>query len=332
MAELSDKYIDDETGKVQLDMEIEGRSGELDFDTLRTGGIIKQRQKDLFTVRLMCPGGRVTLDKLEKTLEVARNYGKDYVHISVRQSVEIPYVDFHDLKKVWEKLAEADQKIASCGPRVRVPTACAGCEYNLNGLTDTQKMAGEVNERFFAKKSLPHKFKICFSGCPIDCTRSNEHDLGFQGAVKPAWFEEECIGCGICAEACREGAIENDPDGRPVFYPEKCLYCGDCIRNCPTDSWRAEKTGWTVRCGGKHGRHPVNGAKIAEFVPDEMVHRIIDSTIQWYAREGVQKGRVRLADILLEPEKWASLLSELKPLLGETAVERPPPARNEIHF
>ena len=104
--------------KVEAELE-KGKKEVFDLDQLKSGGYIRQRQKDLFTVRLRCPGGRVPLKKLKKIAEVAPKYSKkDYVHISVRQSIEIPYVDYKDFAKLAEELKEVDQKVASCGPRV----------------------------------------------------------------------------------------------------------------------------------------------------------------------------------------------------------------------
>jgi len=329
-----DRFIEDEKPRVKVDVAVEGKTGELDFTTLKTGGIIKQRQRDKFTVRLKCPGGRVPLSKLPKIAEVAARYGGDYVHISFRQSIEIPYVDYRDFGKVRAELAEVGQEIASCGPRVRVPTACSGCEYNPNGLMDTQAAAQRICARFFGTGKLAHKFKISFSGCPIDCARTNEMDLGFQGAVKPRLNDATCIACGICAHACLEGAVETDPaTGKPVYHPEKCLYCGDCVRACPSESWQAEKTGWMVRIGGRHGRHPMHAPVVAEFLPDAQVEGVIEAVLAWYEENGQGAGRKRIGQLLLDPPTWQRFLAHLRPALGECAIENPPqPRRNEIHF
>jgi len=330
---MVDKFIEDQTNKVTIDAKIEGRVGVMDFNTLKSGGLIKQRQKDMFTVRLRCPGGRVPLSRLEKIVQVAKKYAGDYVHLSFRQSIELPYVDYRNFKSVYEELADSDQKIASCGPRVRVPTACSGCEYNPNGLMDTQKMAKLVDEKFFGYE-LPHKFKVSFSGCPMDCARTSEMDLGFQGAVKPQWDEPTCIGCRICSKACMEGAIGSDPEtGKPKYFPEKCLYCGDCIRACPTNSWQERTKGWIVRVGGRHGRHPIVGHKIAEFITDEDVPRFIKAVIKWYKDNGKNYGRTRIGVILQIPEKWNMFVETLRNELGDKIIDNPkPPAKNEIHF
>ena len=310
---------------LEIEAQIEGKTGKMDLNELKSGGFIKQRQKDLFTVRLRCPGGRIPLRKLKKTCEVAEKYGGEYVHLSFRQSLEIPYVNYYDFPQMIKELSEEEQVIASCGPRVRVPTACSGCEYNPNGLTDTQKMAQMVNEKFFGIR-CPHKFKTSFSGCPIDCARTSEMDLGFQGAVYPLWEEESCTGCTICAYACLEGAIVADSaSGKPVFNQLNCLYCSDCIRACPTGAWKAGKTGHIVRVGGRHGRHPLNGSVIARFIPDDDVPRVIEGVLEWYNKNGEGKGRIRIGQLLMEPGKMEALTRHLAPVLGDNALKNPRP-------
>ncbi len=323
---MLDHYIEDEKDKVEVTVPVIGKTaGVMSFNDLKTGGYIKQRQKNKFTVRCMVPGGRLPIKKMKKISEVAEKYGADYVHISYRQSVEIPYVDYHNFEKVVAELAEVDQKVASCGPRVRVPTACSGCEYNPNGLSDTQGLTKVVNEKFFGT-ACNHKFKISFSGCPIDCSRTAEMDLGFQGAVFPKWEEEHCTGCRICASACQEDAIHDHPDtGEPIFNPDKCLYCADCIRACPTEAWVPGMTGHVVRIGGKHGRHPFKGSVVAKFISDEDVPKVVEKTVEWYNKNGQGKGRVRIGSLLREEGMMQSYMEHMKDVFKDKAVKDPKP-------
>ncbi|MBI2447765.1 MAG: 4Fe-4S binding protein, partial [Candidatus Omnitrophica bacterium] len=137
-----------------------------------------------------------------------------------------------------------------------------------------------------------HKFKISFSGCPIDCFRTTEMDLGFQGQMEPKWNEETCVGCTLCAKACQEGAIVSNKDGKPVYDASKCIYCADCIRVCPTESWMEKRRGWAVRVGGKHGRHPLAAFKVADLVPGEKTFEIIQKTVEWYKENGIGRERI----------------------------------------
>ncbi|MFQ5957279.1 MAG: 4Fe-4S binding protein, partial [Candidatus Brocadiales bacterium] len=86
--------------------------------------------------------------------------------------------------------------------------------------------------------------------------------------------------------------IVSDKEGKPIFDPKKCIYCGDCIRACPTDSWKANRRGWIVRVGGKHGRHPMLAKEVFEFLPDEKVHHFIEKTLEWYKRNGKRRERI----------------------------------------
>lgn len=269
----------------------ESRRLKLNFDELKSGGFIKQVQKDLFTVRLRCPGGRVTADKIKKAAEIAERYGRGELHLSVRQSVEIPYVNYQHFEAVAQELRSVNWSVASCGPRVRVPTACAGCTYNPNGLMDTQSLCFEVDRRFFGTPTGHHKFKISFSGCPIDCFRTREMDLGFQGVVEPQLVEELCNSCELCIKACEDNALAM-VDGLPLRDPDKCIGCGDCVKVCPVDAMVVARRGWLARVGGKHGKHPIFAYEVANHISDEQALSLIEATLEWYKTRG--EGRERI--------------------------------------
>src|SRR5262245_19191704 len=95
----------------------------INLSNLKAGGFIKERGKDLFTVRLRVPGGRLTIPLLKKIAAVAEKYGGQFVHLSMRQSIELINVNFKDFDAVVAELAEASQQVASCGARMRVPVA-----------------------------------------------------------------------------------------------------------------------------------------------------------------------------------------------------------------
>ena len=285
---------DDETavaGGLRTRLRRESRRLRLDFNELKSGGFIKQTQKDLFTVRLRCPGGKVTSVMLRTAAEIADRYGRGEVHLSVRQSVEVPYVSYEHFDAVNEALRQVNWSAASCGPRVRVPTACAGCTYNPNGLTDSQAMCAEVDRRFFGMPTGHHKFKVGFAGCPIDCPRSRGMDLGFQGMMEPQLIEELCNGCGLCVKGCEEGALQME-DSLPVRDMGKCIKCGDCVKVCPVDAMVSRRVGWLARVGGKHGKHPYASYEVASFLSDEETLSLIEKTLDWYRDNGHGRERI----------------------------------------
>jgi len=259
-------------------------------EELKAGGFIPQRQKGMITVRCKAPGGRVTAERLKKIAEVAEKYGQGIVHLSVRMSPEILYVKMENLEAVVKELAEAGQEIASCGKRFRVTTACGGCEYNPNGLVDTQRLAQESTRRFFGTNT-PHKFKTSFSGCPIDCMRAREMDLGFQGMMEPKLLEENCTGCTLCVRACQDDALKMEGD-LPVRDWDKCISCGGCVKICPFGAMVAARTGHAVYLGGKHGKHPHVAYPVAQFAPDEKVFGVMEKTMEWYNQHGLRGERI----------------------------------------
>lgn len=54
--------------------------------------------------------------------------------------------------------------------------------------------------------------------------------------VQPEVYENVCIGCGLCTEACPNDAISLQSDGRAVIDLSNCTACGECVRICPVNA------------------------------------------------------------------------------------------------
>lgn len=74
---------------------------------------------------------------------------------------------------------------------------------------------------------------VFFKGCPLRCVfcqnpeaQSPEPEIIFS--------EKKCIGCGKCADVCKQGAIDLQSSGRIVRH--KCVRCGECADACPSSS------------------------------------------------------------------------------------------------
>ena len=310
----------------------DNKTTKIDLNNLKAGGFIKERGKDLFTVRLRVPGGRMSVPRLKKIAEVAEKFGGEFVHLSVRQSIELININFKDFDAVVEELGEKNQKVASCGARVRVPVACGGCEYNPNGLVDTQKSALEVDEKLFGTPTGHHKFKVAFAGCPFDCPKSATNDIGFQGAVYPQLDLGACISCGLCAKSCLPKAIVMGDDNKPVFSNDPCIWCGDCVKVCPTSAWSEARRGYTVRIGGKWGRNPLVGTLFATFLPEDKAVDFIAAVLEWYKQKAEGLGRIRLGDTIIKegPEELLGHLRRQFPDYTVTETIAPQIIRTQV--
>ena len=78
----------------------------VDYAALKKGGFMRQKQKNNFSLRLQVVGGNLTAENLVKIAEVAEKYGDGHVHLTSRQSVEIPFIKIDDVDEVKEELAD----------------------------------------------------------------------------------------------------------------------------------------------------------------------------------------------------------------------------------
>jgi dissimilatory sulfite reductase (desulfoviridin) alpha/beta subunit len=269
---------------------------EVDYAALKAGGIIKQKQPDLFSVRVRVPFGNIETETLRKLTEIADKYGRGKLHITVRQGFEIPYVHLKDIDIVSKELKEVGLTLGACGPRVRVIVACQGNQICQHALGNSIALAEKLDAEYYGQGDLPHKFKMAVTGCPNACAKPHENDLGFVAVAEPELAEpEECIECGLCEEVCTSGACKLQ-EGHPTFDYQKCFFDGKCIQVCPTGALRARREGWNAILGGKFGKQPQLGRLFASFLSDKQAVTLVSQIIKVYQTRA-KKGE-RLAELI----------------------------------
>jgi len=136
-----------------------------------------------------------------------------------------------------------------------------------------------------------HIPKICLAGCPNGCSHPNIKDFGISGYVIPRITDAPCIGCNECIRSCLEMAITWTLSGIAIDH-SRCLSCGDCQRVCPSGTLAAGESGWTLRLGGRVGRHPQLAKSAGQVQTDEEVLTWVLDTILRYIENGQPQERL----------------------------------------
>ena len=49
----------------------------------------------------------------------------------------------------------------------------------------------------------------------------------------PVIETDECVGCGICIDACPQEVLEVTDGVAEATNEDACIACGDCVEECP---------------------------------------------------------------------------------------------------
>ena len=259
-------------------------------DELKRVGIVGQKQKDYYLIRLRAIGGGMTAGELDVVAAVSRKYGDGKVHLTTRQGVEIHNIHVDELRAAREELEQGGIVLGVCGPRGRGIVACPGNATCTSGIIETKELAAEMDAEYL-RIPAPHKFKIGISGCPNNCSKPVENDIGIMGGVLPGWDKEACITCKLCVSICPAQAIEQR-DKDFVLDTERCILCGLCISNCPSSAWKADKSGYTLYLGGTMGKKPRLGTRARVLIETkEELKGYIKRAFDYYVANGRKKER-----------------------------------------
>jgi len=251
--------------------------------TLHTrGGVITERNADYATVRLRIPAGVLTADQLRQIARISVKYGDGSVHLTMRQTAEIPHVNPENLAKVAKALEKNGTPIGAEQNEVVNIMACPGTERCKYANCETIDLARKIDARVFGKE-LPIRLRIAISGCTYMCNSPLLNDIGIIGRIRPLRIPGLCTGCGTCVEYCRECAIKLK-NGISVLDESKCVQCGICIHSCPYHLLKSEYDHYQITVGGWRGTTPRAGRELVTVETEEEVVEVVDRIVYWVYR------------------------------------------------
>jgi dissimilatory sulfite reductase (desulfoviridin) alpha/beta subunit len=279
----------------------------VDYTELKNRGFMRQAEEGRLSMRMRVVGGNVDADKLIAIAKASEKFGKGYVHLTSRQSIEIPHIKLEDVDAIQAELESKNVFTGFCGPRVRTVTACQGVDVCPAGCIDTMPLARAIADRY-AGRVLPHKFKIGITACPNNCLKAEENDVGIKGVYAFTLNREKCKVCNVCSNSCRRNAITRTSTAIKV-NKRKCKNCGNCVKSCPVGAFDFEP-GYVLSFGGTFGNNIAKGKQVFPIIHDtEILLTAIDSALDFFDKYATTRERFRT---VIEREGWEKFRTEMK--------------------
>jgi NAD(P)H-nitrite reductase large subunit len=159
------------------------RNGRHNMLKLGEKGVIPQRDNETYAIAPHIPCGVVSPALLRRIADVAEKYAAQAVKITGATRIAIVGLKEEDIDSVWKELML--DKGAAVGLCVRSIRTCPGNTYCKLGQQDALGI-GLKMDQIYHGMSLPGKFKMAVSGCPLSCAESWVRDVGLIGR-KNGW-------------------------------------------------------------------------------------------------------------------------------------------------
>ncbi len=254
-------------------------------------GVLPGRIDNRVTLRVISLepySSELTAEQIGVIADIAEKYGSGTVHVTPRQTVEIPDLESSHLDEINKVLNEVGLYAGSSGRYFRNVIACSRwCLYNAIPLSD---LANRLNRQFH-DKVLPGKTAGSLSGCDFSCVRSRTSDIGIIARSEVELTNKECKHCSLCVKeplGCQVDAITLTDD--EVFIDtEKCVRCGFCTNVCKPETIRVKNRGFDIFVGGSGGQQPVEAQFYKTLSSEDEVMEEVDRLLNRYgeiAEEG----------------------------------------------
>jgi anaerobic sulfite reductase subunit C len=265
---------------------------------MNEAGILPGRHKDRVTLRVQAIepySSELTGDQIGIIADIAETYGSGVVHVTPRQTVEIPDIGVAYVKEINDLLNPVGLYPGSSGGFLRNVISCSRwCLYNALPLSD---LAQRLN-RLYHDRTLPGKTIISLSGCDFSCVRSRTSDIGIISRAEIELTDKECKKCSLCIKeplGCQVDAI-NITDEGALIDTERCVRCGFCTNVCKPGTIKLSFRTFDLYVGGSGGLQPKEARFYKSLPSEDAVIDDIDEILDKYA--SVAEERERIGDVL----------------------------------
>ncbi len=155
----------------------------VNVEELRTGGVVKLREEDMFSIWVKTACCNLTSSQLRKIADITDEYARGQILFTTRQIPIIPFVNLRDVEEVKRELGQVYLELDRCGARVRNINVCYDDKICPEAMTNSLSLAEKLDNFFHVP--MTHKVKIGVAGCKKDCIGSRVlTDIGFVGVER----------------------------------------------------------------------------------------------------------------------------------------------------
>jgi ferredoxin-nitrite reductase len=144
-------------------------------------GVRRQSQHGLFSIGIGVPVGRMMPKQMHALADIAANYGKGELRLTVWQNVIVPHIPeafVGSVKRSIQRMGFFTEATFAIGGVVAC-TGSFGCKY---AAADTKSHANSLIKSLAKKKAPESPVNIHLTGCPHSCAQHYCGDIGFVGA------------------------------------------------------------------------------------------------------------------------------------------------------
>ncbi len=192
-------------------------------------GVYEQRDYG-YMVRVRCAGGGITVDQLRRVAELSQQFGRETLHITTRQEVQIHDVTLSDVIPVMRGLYDTGLSSRGGGGNT-VRNIMASPHSGIAGKEefDVIPWSSALTTRLISEPDswlLPRKYKIAFSNGTEEHVNARFTDLGFIAVTKDGKKGFTVYTAGGLGRKPAEGKLLHD-----FILPEESYIVAKAIKN-----------------------------------------------------------------------------------------------------